>query len=209
MSYDEHDAAMDDMYGRLSEELYPEHKEQAIGEFTADRLRSFYVKHPTVMVPAVLAFHEGTTLRNLEKHSAALVFFVTSIEVFLKASLLKPVVYGLVHHEGLADILVELSLGQSGFDRYQGLLRDLFLSLADVDIKTIQRDGAQNNLITECKDLQKIRNDIIHKGARCEFADAEHAQIVCDEVYAKIVCVMLAALGLKVLPKGEIQPETG
>lgn len=41
MSYDEHDAAMDEMYERISAELCPEHREQAVSEFTSDRLRSF------------------------------------------------------------------------------------------------------------------------------------------------------------------------
>lgn len=207
MSYDEHDAAMDDMYERLSQELYPDHKDRAIEEFTAERLRSFYVKHPKVMVPAVLAWQEGKTLRKLEKHYAALIFFVTSIEVFLKATLLKPVVYGLVHNENLADILVELSLGQSGFDRYQGLLKDLFMSLAGIDIGTIQRKGAKVNLITECKRIQKARNDIIHKGDLCVASDAEQAQYICEAIYSEIVCTMLATLGLDVLSKGEIQPQ--
>jgi len=39
MSYDEYDAAMDEMYDRIGVELYPEHRAQAIDEFTADRLR--------------------------------------------------------------------------------------------------------------------------------------------------------------------------
>ena len=44
MSYDEHDAAMDAFYDDIREQFYPE----AISEFTADRLKSFYVMHPNV-----------------------------------------------------------------------------------------------------------------------------------------------------------------
>jgi hypothetical protein len=43
MSYDERYAAMDEMYERIGEELYPEHRVQAIGEFTAERLSSYYL----------------------------------------------------------------------------------------------------------------------------------------------------------------------
>lgn len=141
MSYDESDAARDEFFEQISRELYPDHKIQAIEEFTADRLRSFYVMHPGVMRPAVDSLQEGKALRALGKHSAALVFFVTAIELLLKATLLKPVIYGLVHHEGLADVVVRYALGQAGFDRYEGLLADLFLRLAGIDLKTIHREG--------------------------------------------------------------------
>lgn len=53
MSYDEHDATMDEMYERIGDELYPERRIQAIGEFTADRLASYYLANPMVMRPAV------------------------------------------------------------------------------------------------------------------------------------------------------------
>lgn len=89
MSYDESDAARDEFIEEIGRELYPDHKIQAIEEFTADRLRSFYVAHPDVMRPAVDSLQEGKALRALGKHSAALVFFVTAIELLLKATLLK------------------------------------------------------------------------------------------------------------------------
>jgi hypothetical protein len=46
MSYIPEDAAWDEAYENISRELYPEHKEQAISEFTAERLRSYYTMHP-------------------------------------------------------------------------------------------------------------------------------------------------------------------
>ena len=52
MSYDYHDAAMDEAYERLSEELYPSHKAQAIVEFTRERLRSYYLEHSDLLLPA-------------------------------------------------------------------------------------------------------------------------------------------------------------
>ena len=38
MSYGPEDAAWDEAYENMSRELYPEHKEQAIAEFTRERL---------------------------------------------------------------------------------------------------------------------------------------------------------------------------
>ena len=56
MSYDELDASRDEMYDVISQELYPGHKQQAIEEFSSDCLRSYYVKNPGVMMPAVETF---------------------------------------------------------------------------------------------------------------------------------------------------------
>ena len=49
-------------------------------------------------------------------------FCVTTVELLLKATLLQPIVYGLVHNDGLAEIIVKYALGETGFDRYRNLL---------------------------------------------------------------------------------------
>jgi hypothetical protein len=51
------------------------------------------------------------------------------------------VVYGLVHQEQLADVVVEFTLGQTGFDRYNKLLAGLFEKLAGIDIANVRRQS--------------------------------------------------------------------
>lgn len=205
MSYDEHDAQVDAFYEQLAHELYSAQQEQAIEEFTAERLRSFYVTHPAVMRPAVDALQEGKALLAGQRHSAALVFFVSAVELLLKATLLKPVVYGLIHHEALADVVVQHALGQTGFDRYEGLLADLFAQLASIDLKDVARDGAGTNLLSEAKKLQAMRNRIIHQGTRCSSSEAEEAHAVAVATYDLIVFPMLASIGLAVGDRGAIR----
>jgi hypothetical protein len=209
MSYDEIDAARDAMYEEISRQIYPEHKAQAIDEFTSERLRSFYVANPNVMRPAVQAIQEGKRLAKNGHHSAAIVFFVTAIEILLKATLLKPVVHGLVHSEGLANTIVELALGQTGFDRYTKLLAQLFSELAGIEIHGVTRNESDKNLLSECTALQTLRNSIIHRGASCPSDKAAHAVSVAVAVYELIVQPMLAKLGLHVVEQGEIQPWNG
>jgi len=205
MSYDPSDAVQDEFYNAIARELYPEHKAQAIGEFTSERLRSFYQANPTVMRPAVDSIQEGKRL-NAEGHSSAgLVFFVTAIELLLKATVLKPVIHGLVHSEALAEVVVEQTLGQSGFDRYTKLLSRLYLEFVGVDITSIARPGANQNLLSECTSLQTMRNKIIHQGATCTLEQAELASSVAVAVYEKIVTPLLLALGLTVVEKGVIE----
>lgn len=205
MSYDPHDAAMDDFYDKVADELYPRHKEQAIQEFTADRLRSLYTAHPEVMVPAVLAYREAKTLGVANHHAVAVVFCVTAAEVFLKATVLKPVVHGLVHHESLATLIVDHVLGQTGFDRYKNLLARVFLDLAGIDLSALKRDGETKPLLEEVMALQKLRNGIIHQGQSCEKTDADRALAVTSALYSKVVLPMLEALGLEVEGKGIIR----
>ena len=207
MSYDENDAALDDFYEQISRELYPDHKQQAIEEFTADRLRSYYVKSPGVMRPAVDAVQEAKALLAVGRHSPALVFSASAIELLLKATLLRPVVYGLVHNDALAEIIVQRVIGrQTDIERYEGLLAGLFHTLAKIDLRAICRDGVALPLLQEAKQFQSLRDKILHQGTHCSPQDAETAFSVAVAVYDKIVAPMLFALGLKVEEKGVIEP---
>lgn len=208
MSYDEQDAAFEEMYEQISQELYPDHKAQAISEFTTERLRSFYVSNPRVMRPAVDALKEGKLLYETNRYSAAVVFFVTAIELFLKATVLKPVVHGLIHNEGLANIVVHHALGLTGFERYEKLLSQLYSELAGIELKSIARNESNEKLLVECKLLQDLRNKIIHQGATCGPEQAKLGLNVSVAVYGRIVKPMLHQLGLTVVEEGVIQPST-
>lgn len=204
MSYDETDAAWDDLYDKISEELYPEHKDQAITEFTKDRLQSFYLKNPKVMRPAVDAIQEGNSLQENGHNSAALVFFVSAVEILLKATLLRPVIYGLVHNEALAEIIVKNALGQTGFRRYEGLLSKIFQEHAGMELSSVNRKSSSKSLLDECRDIQDIRNKIIHQGLQCSTDEAELSRLVAIGVFETIVRPVLYSIDLTVVEHGEI-----
>jgi hypothetical protein len=205
MSYDLHDEARDAIFDEISRELYPDHKEQAITEFTTARLQSYYIGNPWVMRPAVDSIQEGRKLQANGHSSAAVVFFVTAIELLLKATLLKPVVHGLVHSAGLAEIIVQQALGQPGFDRYTKLLAKLFTEIVGLEIATVAREGTAESLLAECTVQQSLRNKIIHQGAAATSEQAEAARLVSVAVYDLIVLPIIACLGLKVVARGEIK----
>jgi hypothetical protein len=205
MTYDPSDAARDEMYEEIARELYPDHKAQAISEFTTERLQSYYIANPTVMCPAVEAMQEGCQLEANAHSAAAIVFFVTATELLLKATLLKPVVHGLVHSPGLADVIVQQALGQSGFDRYTNLLSNLFREIIGMDIASIKRKETCGPLLSECTAQQALRNKIIHQGASATTYQAEQARLVSVAVLELVVHPMLARLGLQVVGLGEIE----
>ncbi|WP_029046590.1 hypothetical protein [Cupriavidus sp. amp6] len=204
MSYDATDAAMDEMYDRIAEELYPEHKQQALNEFTTERLCSYYLSNPMVMQPAVESLQEALKLRGNGHAAAAVVYCATTIELFLKATVLQPVVHGLIHSPALADVIVKYAVGQTGFDRYRALLSRLFEELAGIELAQVAREGVKDALINESRKVQELRNEIIHKGIRCEAAATDHAIDVAAAVYHQIVMPMLCSLGLTVGEKGRI-----
>ena len=148
MSYEDDDYKWDELWDQMSKEIYPEHKEQAIDEFTTERLQSFYLKKPDILAPGIRMYGEARELQ--ENHpSASFVFAASAIELFLKASLLKPVVYGLVHNESLTEIIVETALGYTGFRRYQKLLSGLFSELLGIDINKVKSIGSEKYLLQE------------------------------------------------------------
>jgi hypothetical protein len=157
------------------------------------------------MRPAVEAKQEGRRLQANSHSSAAVVFFVSAIELLLKATLLKPVVHGLAHSEGLAEVIVEQALGQAGFDRYTKLLAKLFKELAGLDITTVAREKRFLPLLTECTAQQELRNKIIHRGESATTDQAESARLIAVGVYDLVVVPMIECLGLRVAAKGEIK----
>ena len=195
--YYEQEAAKDEFIEEISN--------QAIREFSNDLLRSFYEKNPHIMRPAVEALQEGKELYKNKHYSASLVFFMISIELLLKVTVLKPVVYGLVHNEAFADIIVKKVLTQTGFNCYENLLETIISTFTNLELKKISRDGSSVALFKECTSLQKIRNNIIHQGKVCTEDDAEKARKVAVAVYEMIVLPMIGALNLQVVEKGEIK----
>ena len=204
MSYDYHDAAMDEAYEHLSEKLYPEHKAQAILEFTYERLRSYYLQHKDLLVPAARTYKLAESLLQAKQSTAALAFSASAVELFLKACLLRPVVAGLVHSESVADLVVESALSQIGFRRYEKLLAGLFKELTRLEIGQIKRPGAAKPLLEEASALQDRRNSVMHRGADITESEATEAFSVATAVFNEVLAIVLNELGLSIKKGGEL-----
>ena len=196
MSYDYQDAAWDDAYERVARELYPEQKALAILDFTYDRLRSYYVQHKDLLVPAVRTYNLAESLLKVNHPAPSFVFAVSAIELFLKACLLRPVVAGLVHSEAVADLLVESSLSQTGFKRYGTLLAGLFKELMRIEISSIVRQDASRPILEEVAQLQDRRNAVIHRGEDVSLEEASRALAIAKAVFDQILAPVLNELGM-------------
>lgn len=195
MDYHDDDYKWDEALDQISKDLYPGHKEQAIEEFTTERLQSFYLKNPTILAPGIEMYVEARKLQ--ENHpSASYVFATSAIELFLKGALLKPVIYGLVHNESLAEIIVDTTLGSTGFKRYKKLLTGLFTEIAGIDINTVTNFGSNKFILEDASEVQEKRNKIIHQGIIVDNSDATFAIGVAYGVLHGIINPMLLSIGL-------------
>ena len=95
-------------------------------------------------------------------------------------------------------------LGQTGIVRYENLLSQLFENITSIKLDEISSENTQQKIFSECKQIQKIRNSIIHQGATCTKNEAQKAKNVSITVFEKIVQSMLHSIGLDVVKKGEI-----
>lgn len=69
MSYDEYDVAVDDLYDRMSEELSPDYKEQAIDEFIKERMQAYYLKHPHLKEASIVSYCHAKELLQISPRS--------------------------------------------------------------------------------------------------------------------------------------------
>ncbi|MHA6883087.1 hypothetical protein [Ralstonia pseudosolanacearum] len=84
ISYDEQDAA----YDQWMDDLYREHRTEAISEFTTGRLQSYYLANPTLAKAPRRVLSDAIRLVQDGFFDAALVFGQIATETSLKALVL-------------------------------------------------------------------------------------------------------------------------
>lgn len=193
MSMEPWEAEQEEAYARL----YNEHYEEAIKEFTTDRLQSYYLKHPDMAKTAIGMMEEASALS--QKHpNAALLFATSAVEITIKRLLVKPIVNGLVHNEAVADVIMAITPVQTGSDGFKNLLFGVLKKVADVDLSTYKRAGSNRTLWDEWKQLQKERNDLIHDGVQPSGDTLRVFELVAVEFLRVVFPKVLATLGLSV-----------
>lgn len=153
-----------DESGEFNFDIYQEQiRNDAVRQFTVERLQSYYLAHPKLAESAVEALTYAQSLLSSQPQ-AALVFATTSTELAIKAVLLRPIVSGLVHTEGLAAFITDLVTQHTGMDRLRDLLTEILAQFGGVDLKTYTRPNSTRTLWQEIDEIQKARNGVIHRG---------------------------------------------
>lgn len=191
MSTTNEDAA----YDQYMLELYEEHKKEAIEEFTEERLHSYYIANKYLAKPAVNALSEARKLINLNA-TAGFIFATIAMEVGLKTTLLKPIVYGLVHTESVASLITDLTISHTGMDRYRKLLLQVLHDHGGVNLSSFKRSGTNKSLWEEIKEVQIIRNKIMHRAEVVSKDDADLALGVATIILETIFPAVVKKMGL-------------
>ena len=207
ISYEE--AQQEDAYNEfvasLAEELYDEHRDQAIEEFITERLQSYYERNSSVAVNA-LKFQE-TSKNLLDKDpTASLLYSSISTEVILKAVILKPIVSGLVHSESISELVATVLTKQTGVDRFKDLIFKILEEYVQIDegAAKYSRPESEVSLWKERELVQKVRNAVAHRAEFCSVADAQRSLSVANEFYS-LTERLIVALGFHFDSAGEIR----
>ena len=180
-----------------------EHKEQAIQEFTVERLQTYYIHYPDIAKPAFHALSEARQL--ISRHpTASFIFSAISIEVGIKVTLLKPVVYGLVHSESLAAIITDKVIRQTSIDRFQKLLFKILSEYGGIDLNTLKRTKSSKLLWDEMKNVQNRRNQVIHRAENVDISESKQALSIAKYILENIFPNLVEHLKLNIGKEGSV-----
>ena len=181
-------------YEEFMGQLYEEHKEQAIEEFTAELLQSYYHNNRLLAKPAYDALVEADRLMKISK-TAAFLFAAIATEVALKETLLKPIVHGLVHAESVASLVTDLVMGHQSMDRYKNLLLQILREHGGVDLLSYKRSGSSKNIWDEMKTVRTKRNRIVHAAQVVSEEETALALSVASTVIETLFPSVIAKMG--------------
>jgi hypothetical protein len=191
MTTTEYDAA----YDQYISELYEEHKKEAIEEFTGERLSTYFLNNKHLAMPAIQALSNARNLIAINS-TAGFIFAAIAMEVGLKSILLKPIVYGLIHAESVAAIITDLAVSQANMDSYRKLLLQLLQEHGGINLDTYKRQGSNCSLWEEIKNVQKRRNEIMHRADLASKDNAELALNIATEILENIFPSIVKNMGL-------------
>ena len=191
------------MYDEAMSDLYEENKKQAIQEFTVERLQSYYLEYPGIAMPALKALEKAQQL-TASYPTASFIFSTISIEVGIKATLLKPVVYGLIHSESLASIITDMVIRQTSIDKFQKLLFKILSEYGEIDLNSLKRANSSKLLWTEMKDVQKRRNSVIHRAENIDINESKEALCIAEYILENIFPQLVTHLELNISEDGSI-----
>ncbi len=118
----------------------------------------------------------------------------------IKVVLLKPIVFGLVHTEALASLITELTIKNTGIERFYKLLSGILTRFGGVDLETFKRTGSTTPLWKEITEVRDARNAVIHRGENVEESTAELAVAVAQSLLHDICPQVIRTA---ITPQGE------
>lgn len=193
------DIAREEWFAEIRESISAE----AIEGFTSGRLRSYYIKNPSVAANVFAIYREARSVAPTSP-TAALVLFTAAIEVALKTTVLKPVIYGLVHNESIADLVSDLVVKTNGLDRFKDILSRIMGQYSDVDFDHYKLRGHAKTIWEEIAMVQTARNAVVHRAEPATEDVAALAKEIAAAIIIEFLQGVLGKLGLELQKDGQI-----
>jgi hypothetical protein len=182
-------------YEEYMDQLYEEHKGQAIQEFIDERLKSYYGEHRLLAEPSFGAFTEAKKLIHTYD-TAAFLFSAVAVEVGLRETLVKPIVFGLVHTLSVASLITDMVLSRPDHKKYRDLLLHLLREHGGVDLYSYKRSGSNRPIWEEIIDIKKKRDLIVHHAQIATSDEANLAIGVASTIMENLFPTVVGRMGL-------------
>lgn len=193
------DIAREEWFAEIHESISAE----AIEGFTSGRLRSYYVQNPSLAENVFAIYREARAVAPTS-HTAALVLYTAVIEVALKTTVLKPVIYGLVHNESIAELVSDLVVKNNGLDRFKDILSKILGQYSDIDFDNYKIDGHVKTVWEEIATVQKARNAVSHRAEPATEKMATLSKEIATLIIVEFLQGVLGELGLELHKGGRI-----
>lgn len=191
---------IDGLYADFAEEVLEGKSDlhgQVIALFVSERLHSYYLQTPQILDRSRWALLQARELVP-DHPEASLIMAVTAAEVGLKSGLLKPILHGLVHDDAMAGVVAELVPEQRN-DRFKDLLFGILREYGGVDLQKFKRDCALKTLWQEMEEIQRVRNQVVHRAAAVAPEDTVRAIAIAEIILLNLYPAVLRKIGLNTL----------
>jgi hypothetical protein len=166
---------MDDLHREWEQEYADEYRKEGAQNFINQRLASYFVKHPGIEALAEKRCSDARALLDIN-YDACTVLAYSATEVGFKNLLLKPIIYGFVNSDHLADLVSTAAIStnreQKGLHAFVNVL---FTNMIMVDIESVSLTGQRTSLWKHIEACRVKRNSVMHRVESVQRADGEHA----------------------------------
>jgi hypothetical protein len=177
------------------DEIVEQASKEAVASFTFERLRSFYDKERTIAEKPFDALAEARRLLQTPHNTAAFIHAAIASEVMLRGVVLKPILLGFIHSDSIAPFIVELAISSSGLQKFGKLLAKVFEEVSQLDLMTYVREGGTKALWQETIEVQRRRDQIMHRADTASRDEAQQAIAVATAVTEELFPSFARSLG--------------
>ncbi|MHC5053961.1 MAG: hypothetical protein ACYTKD_04510 [Planctomycetota bacterium] len=175
----------------MADLAYEDQRDRNIEEFKRESLQSYYRDNSEVAKGAFDSLTEARQLLDAGHFTASYLFAAIAIEAAFREALVKPVVYGLIHNEELAEEIVEQGFKLAPMARLKSLVHGVVSEYGGVDMKAYKRPDAPSTLSKEIESIRKLRNTTAHRGDPVDEEKASHAVAVAQHVLEVLLPTVL------------------